>query len=195
VSWKNPEKINFSLDRAGSDDLPAETAHRLLRESFAAWEAVPGSRVGFADQGLADLDAPSGDDRVNLVIFDETGEWLQAPRGAGIIALTRLNSNSLTGEIGDADIIFNGRDFRFGQGQQANRVELKDVAVHEIGHLIGLDHTPLDGAAQIRPTMNPYYGDDGPGAASTLEADDQAGARYSIPAPPSSPARLAFPAR
>ena len=73
VSWKNPEKINFSLDRAGSDDLPAETAHRLLRESFAAWEAVPGSRVGFADQGLADLDAPSGDDRVNLVIFDETG--------------------------------------------------------------------------------------------------------------------------
>lgn len=181
VAWKNPEKISYALDRAGSDDLPADTVHRILRESFAVWAAVPGSRVGFADQGLVDVDALSGDDRVNAVVFDETGEWLQAPRGAGIIALTRINSNSLTGEISGADIIFNGRDFRFGQGQQANRVELKDVAVHEIGHFIGLDHTPLDGSAQIRPTMNPYYGDDGPGAASTLEADDQAGASVLYP--------------
>ncbi|MCC7263721.1 MAG: matrixin family metalloprotease [Candidatus Latescibacteria bacterium] len=179
--WRNPDKIPFRLDRAGSDDLPAETVYRILRESFAVWAAVPGSRVGFVDQGLAELDAPSGDDRVNMVIFDETGDWLQAPHGTGIIALTRMNSNSFTGEIGDADILFNGRDFRFGEGGQANRVELKDVAVHEIGHLIGLDHSPLDGPAQIRPTMNPYYGDDGPGAASTLEADDQAGAGVLYP--------------
>lgn len=183
VAWKNPEKINFVLDRAGSDDLPADTAQRLLRESFAVWTEVPGSRVIFVDQGLVEVEAPSGDDRVNVVVFDETGEWLQAPRGTGIIALTRINSNSLTGEISDADIIFNGRDFHFGQGQQANRVELKDVAVHEIGHLIGLDHTPLDGPAQIRPTMIPYYSDDGPGTASTLEADDQAGASVLYPSP------------
>ena len=170
----NTDEVAFHLDAAGSDDMAPEEAIALLRASFAVWEQVPTSRIRFSDQGLTTSLVPSRNDGYNLVIFDETGAWLDAPPETGIIAVTRLNSNSNTGRILDADIIFNGRDHRFGSGQ-SGRVELIDVAAHEIGHLLGLEHTPLDGAANVRPTMNPYYRGDGRGEAATLEADDVAG--------------------
>ena len=115
--------------------------------------------------------------------FDETGEFIQAPPGTGLIAVTRIHSDPETGKITDADIVFNGRDFTFGDGAEPGAVELRDVAVHEIGHLLGLDHTPLEGPLAIRPTMNPFYDDGGPGEGFTLEADDIAGVSMMYPAP------------
>ena len=62
-------------------------------------------------------------------------------------------------------------------------MNLKDIAVHEIGHLLGLDHTPLDGPPEKRPTMNPFNRGDGPGATQTLEPDDLAGVSVLYPTP------------
>lgn len=179
-SWPD-DVVPYTIDASGSDDLSAEETVRILRESFAAWEEVPTARIRFFDRGLSTRRAPSRRDSRNLVIFDETGSWLEAPSSTGIIALTRIQSNSATGAILDADIIFNGRDQRFSAEPRAGYVLLRDVAVHEVGHLLGLEHSPLSGPVTARPTMNPFYFGDGPGHGATLEADDIAGVSVLYP--------------
>ena len=184
-TWANPERIPYVLYHTGSDDLTNAESHRIIRESFQIWEDVPGARVAFSDLGVTTTRTPSRRDQHNLIFFDETNAFLQAPRGSGIIAVTRINSNALNGNIIDADIIFNGLEFRFSSDEQpvAGAVNLKDVTVHEVGHLLGLEHTPLDGPARSRPTMNPFNRGDGPGLGQTLEADDIAGVCFLYPTP------------
>jgi len=179
--WSRGE-VTFVIDETGSDNMAAATTISILRDSFNVWADVSSASLSLVDDGLSNTLSPSSSDRRNLIIFDERGEWLDPPPGSGVIAVTRIESNS-TGLITDADIIFNGRDFEFTSGDLAGAINLKDVAVHEVGHLFGLDHTPLQGPAALRPTMNPFYGGDGPGEASSLEADDIAGISYLYPGP------------
>jgi len=180
ASWVIDE-VSYLIDASGSADLGADETARILRQSFAVWNDVAGSRLRLIDAGISTNRKASLRDRRNLVIFDETGDVLGAPAGSGIIAVTRINSDATSGEIFDADIVFNGRDFRFSAAPASDRILLSDVAVHEIGHFIGLDHTPLAGAPMQRPTMNPFYFSDGPGEATSLAVDDLTGMRVLYP--------------
>jgi YVTN family beta-propeller protein len=176
--WNNAAGgIPFVIDVAGSQDVPDQTVYQIIRASFQAWEDVPTARLRFIDQGLSSSLTPNPNDRRNLVIFDTDGTWLDVPAGSGVIATTLVQGNRLTGQITDADIVFNDRDFLFSSRANPPRgsVNLQDVATHEIGHFLGLDHSPLNAAVAVRPTMSPFYGGDGPGQAISLEADDKAG--------------------
>ena len=183
-TWRHPDRIPFVLHAAGSDDLSPAQTHALIRESFQVWSDVATARVDFVDQGTTDSSVPRPRDGRNLIYFDETGRYLDAPPATGVIALTRIQSHFSTGYITDADIIFNGRDFRFSASDDdgGRLVNLKDVAIHEIGHLLGLEHTPLDGPPQTRPTMNPFNHSDDSGEAQSLEPDDIAGISFLYPA-------------
>ena len=166
--------IPFAVN-AGSFPFAEAAVVRIAQRGFNDWAAVPSAFITFKDEGTTSI-SPSSSNRRNVIFYDGTGDLI-GPEGTGIIALARLNWNP-AGLIVDADIIFNGRDFAFSIDENntpADRVDLQAVMTHEIGHLLGLDHSPLVGTPEMRPTMYPYNTPQAPREERSLEPDDRAG--------------------
>lgn len=161
---------------AGSFPFPETEVVRIAQRGFNDWGAVPSAFISFEYEGTAQLEV-SGNDNRNLIFYDATGELMGAPEGTGVIAFARIINND-DGLITDVDIVFNGRDHQFSieeNNTPEDLVDLQAVMTHEIGHLLGLDHSPLVGEPVDRPTMYPYNTALAPREERSLEPDDLAG--------------------
>ena len=153
--WTNPESIGIAFNAAGSDNVSDGTDLVALRNAVDSWNQIGGTTTRLiedasqATQQRTDFDAND----LHLIIFDEDGSSGWFPTGTGTVAVTPL-SFFTSGQIIDADIVFNGRDFNFGTSGQNNHFDIQGVAAHELGHLIGLDHTGIAGAT-LYPFVDP----------------------------------------
>ena len=145
--------IDFTLFAAGTSDIAGADELQVLRDAFATWAAVDtGSDVCDVGLGvdLTFVETPlSNVDRVgydflhpelseNLLVFRDSG-WDSAENN--VIALTTTTYDAVSGEILDADIEFNSTVFDFTITDTSVGMDLKNTAVHEIGHFLGLAHT------------------------------------------------------
>ena len=182
--------VEFFIHRPGSADIDDEGdgtggEFEIFRQAFRAWEKIPTSNIDFNDLRLTDQTLLSPLDMTNFITFDEDNSTGFFPLGTGIIALTLLTYDDeqyegrFDGRIRDADLVFNGQDFVFGANGEPDRMDLLSVAVHEVGHICGLNHnffqhTDEETKSLTVPTMYPYlsFGDT---QVRTLEPDDIAG--------------------
>jgi hypothetical protein len=178
LGWSSPT-IAWNLHLAGSDDLPDGSHEFAVRRAFDAWAAAAGSKLAFT-RGPDVASSPSGADHV--VMFDETNATGYFPLGSGIVALTPISYDVGSGTILDADVIFNARDYTWSVTGAPNTFDVQDVLTHEIGHFVGLDHTP-----SVTGTMWPYVAY-GQWLHRSLTMDDRNGAIAL--APMGTPARL-----
>lgn len=184
VAWRSSEARNGIQFFVNTSSFPfsSRDIDRIVTSSFLAWEDIDTADLRFINGGSGNF-RKSSTDRRNVVLYDPSGVEIGAPAGSGVIAITTINWDE-QGRVTDTDITFNGRDFTFSVTEAfpgPGPVDLQDVMTHEVGHLIGLDHTPLVGPTSIRPTMNPFASQDQPGMARTLEPDDVAGATALYP--------------
>jgi hypothetical protein len=140
--------ISYHVGRDVSTRLPQ--ADLVIPAAFAAWQTGPESQVQFRDGGA--VDAKAGRDGKNTISITD-----QLFASSGFIAYTTNWFND-DGSIVEADV-------QIDAGVTTNGYSLQGVVEHEIGHLLGLDHS-----ASLSAVMFPYVGSEEP---SGLDSDDR----------------------
>lgn len=142
----------------------------VAEHAMDAWNDA-GSRFRFSRAAPASAPLSCGsEDGINVVVWGRT--VCREPIGIGILALTRTWTD-YDGRITDSDIIFNTAfDWAAYTGPwEYHRPDLHRVAIHEFGHMLGLDH-PDDHGQFLAAIMNVDADN-----TETLQEDDIAGAR------------------
>lgn len=177
--------VRFHLGTTVSRSGVQSNEWNSVRAAFAQWQAVPGTKILFEEGSPVSnpVNVTALDGR-NDVVWLPSGTYGQGDLGerislgSGTIALTVLSldvdfNDSTTGTIVEADTLIH-RDLDYVvdyQSTTASRIFLESVMLHEIGHWLGMNHSPL-GAATLW-----WYQASGVGAGAGLSSDDLSFAR------------------
>ena len=179
--WSNPANVSIVINDIGSDNISDGSYETSLRNAIDAWNDVEGSVVHLAENTSASQQARTDweSSGIHLMYFDENNSSGYFPFGSGTVAITPLWFFG-SGAISDADVLFNGANFQFTTSGEPGQFDVQDVATHELGHLLGLDHSGVAGA-----TMYPYV-DTTVILHRSLSKDDSQGMREAYPSGPQS---------
>ncbi len=147
-----------------SQNFQGNAFDSALRSAMAAWSAVSGSAWRYNFSGYTNLPPDSADGRMTDVLGGRSFP-------AGVLATTLVSAMG-NGQLVDSDTYFNAAA-NFGAGG----VDFESVALHEMGHGLGLDHN--DGC---NPTPTVMQSSIAPGVQMrTLQAPEIAGVRALYP--------------
>jgi hypothetical protein len=156
--------------KAGSDVVGA------ARRALAHWAQAANIRFIVTSSDVQSVSAPgTRGDGLSLITVAHTAENSAPFNGAEMSGRTRIFSN-IGGSITEADIVLNPGQ-PFSSDGTPGTYDLEATFTHEIGHLLGLEHSAVLGA-----TMQPRQGKNGiydlsSSSPRSLSDDDRAGVR------------------
>ncbi len=141
--WNGTPVRWFATNR-GAADVSATAFQAAVARAFATWEAVPTATIAFQFAGFTGA-APFEDDELSVLGFQDQPEMERVLGATGFVV------DTLTGEILESDVFFNSA-FPWSTSATGDpaRFDLESVALHEIGHFIGLGHSMI-GETELRP--------------------------------------------
>lgn len=144
LKWTRTPVRYFVTDLGVPGVSPSEFQAAMAR-AFKTWQDVPTASIAFEFAGFTSA-APFDEDGISTLGF------LNRPELERVLGTTGFLVDDLTGEILESDIFFNGAfPWSVAPSGESGRFDLESIAVHEVGHFLGLGHSAI-GETELRPT-------------------------------------------
>jgi hypothetical protein len=143
LRW-NTMPIRYFLNDQVPAGVTAQAFENAVQRAFASWAGVPTAGVSFRLVGTIGA-PPLEQDGVSTIGF------LARPELDRVLGATTYVVDELTGEIVETDIFLNSTfAWSTASSGEPGRYDVESIALHEIGHLLGLGHSAL-GESELRP--------------------------------------------
>jgi hypothetical protein len=131
-----------------------------IRRALNHWSTVTNITFVVVESKLQSISPLTAADGISLLTIAPTSDNLSIFGEANTTARTRVYYDSQTGDISEADIVINpfpfsedGTLLQFSTDQTPGTYDLESTLTHEIGHLLGLNHSNVIGS-----TMQAFQG-------------------------------------